>query len=114
MIEEPTAVTVSMQRTNDSDVKYLESENEYSFHNCPKRSCLPGILAWLKAKYPVVFSQCWHAYDVSLLIPSKKRWMVPAKAGDYQQAVHLERRGLVCACARTQNKPQYGCFVPRR
>ena len=29
----PTAVMVSMQRTNGSDVMYLESENAYSFHN---------------------------------------------------------------------------------
>ena len=55
MIEGRTAVTVSMRRTKDSEVKYLESENEYSFHNCPNRSCLPGILAWLKAKYPIIF-----------------------------------------------------------
>ena len=40
-----TAVTVSMHSTKGSDVKYLESDQEYSFHICPKRSCLPGILA---------------------------------------------------------------------
>ena len=39
-----TAVTVSIQRTNGSDVMYRESENAYSFHNCPKTSCLPGML----------------------------------------------------------------------
>ncbi len=49
-----TAVTVSMHKTKDSEVKYLESENEYSFHSCPNRSCLPGRFAWLKAKYPIV------------------------------------------------------------
>lgn len=54
MMEERTAVTVSMHKTKDSEVKYLESENEYSFHNCPNRSCLPGMFAWLKAKYPIV------------------------------------------------------------
>ena len=53
---ERTAVTVSIHRTNDSEVRYLESEKEYSFHNCPNRSCLPGMLAWLKAKYPVLSS----------------------------------------------------------
>ena len=42
-----------MHKTNDSEVKYLESENEYSFHSCPNRSCLPGMFAWLKAKYPI-------------------------------------------------------------
>ena len=47
-----TAVTVSMHKTNGSEVKYLESEKEYSFHSCPNRSCLPGMFAWLKAKYP--------------------------------------------------------------
>ncbi len=40
-----TAVTVSMHSTNGSDVMYLESENEYSFHNWPNRSCLPGMVA---------------------------------------------------------------------
>lgn len=50
MTEERTAVTVSMHKTNASEVKYLESEKEYSFHNCPNRSCLPGMVAWLKAK----------------------------------------------------------------
>ena len=49
---ERTAVTVSIHKTNGSEVRYLESENEYSFHNCPKKSCFPGMLAWLKAKYP--------------------------------------------------------------
>ena len=51
---EHTAVTVSIHKTNDSEVRYLESENEYSFHNCPNRSCLPGMFAWLYAKYPVL------------------------------------------------------------
>ena len=60
MVKERTAVTVSMHKTNASEVKYLESENEYSFHNCPNKSCLPGMFAWLKAKYPVVFHQRWH------------------------------------------------------
>lgn len=50
--QELTAVTVSIHRTNDSEVRYLESEKEYSFHNCPNRSCLLGMFAWLKAKYP--------------------------------------------------------------
>ena len=40
-----TAVIVSMHRTNGSEFIYLESENAYSFHSCPKRSCLPGMLA---------------------------------------------------------------------
>src|SRR5687767_7489703 len=34
-----TAVMVSMQSTNASWVKYRESDSEYSFHSCPKRSC---------------------------------------------------------------------------
>jgi hypothetical protein len=38
-----TAVTVSMQRTKGSEVRYLESESAYSFHNCPKRSCAGPI-----------------------------------------------------------------------
>lgn len=63
-----TAVTVSIQRTKGSDVKYLESDQAYSardlrisivcsrkgdpaiylpFHNCPKKSCCPAILVWL-------------------------------------------------------------------
>jgi hypothetical protein len=48
-----TAVTVSMQRTKGSEVKYLESESAYSFHNCPKRSCAGPIWKWLREKYPV-------------------------------------------------------------
>lgn len=34
----PTAVTVSIHRTNGSEVRYLESELAYSFHICPKMS----------------------------------------------------------------------------
>lgn len=33
-----TAVIVSIHKTKGSCVKYLESEYEYSFHNCAKRS----------------------------------------------------------------------------
>lgn len=36
--EGPTAVTVSIHRTNGSEVRYLESELAYSFHICPKMS----------------------------------------------------------------------------
>lgn len=56
-----TAVIVSMHRTKGSDVRYLESAREYSFHSCPNRSCAGAIRVWLKAKYP-----------------SKKKWIVPA------------------------------------
>lgn len=38
-----TAVTVSIQSTNGSLVKYLLSLNAYSFHNCPNKSCAPPI-----------------------------------------------------------------------
>jgi hypothetical protein len=48
-----TAVTVSMQRTKGSEVKYLESESAYSFHSCPKRSCAGPIWKWFREKYPV-------------------------------------------------------------
>jgi len=48
-----TAVTVSMQSTNGSLVRYLESENAYSFQSCPKRSCAGPIWKWLREKYPV-------------------------------------------------------------
>ena len=40
-----TAVIVSMHNTNGSEFMYLESENAYSFHSWPNRSCLPGMLA---------------------------------------------------------------------
>ena len=40
-----TAVTVSIHNTNGSEVRYLESESEYSFHICPNRSCMAGMLA---------------------------------------------------------------------
>lgn len=33
-----TAVTVSMQSTKGSEVKYRESESAYSFHSWPNRS----------------------------------------------------------------------------
>ena len=39
-----TAVTVSMQSTKASWVRYRESLSEYSFHSCPKRSCMPPML----------------------------------------------------------------------
>lgn len=38
-----TAVTVSMHSTNAFCVWYLESDNEYSFHNCPNKSCMLPI-----------------------------------------------------------------------
>lgn len=50
MIEERTAVMVSMQSTNASCVRYRESESEYSFHSCPNKSCIPPIRRKLKAK----------------------------------------------------------------
>lgn len=40
---EVTAVTVSMQRTKGSEVRYLLSERAYSFQSCPKRSCAGPI-----------------------------------------------------------------------
>ena len=45
-----TAVEVSMQSTNASEVMYLESEYAYSFHIWPNGSCIAGMVAWLKAK----------------------------------------------------------------
>jgi hypothetical protein len=47
-----TAVTVSMHSTNASEVRYLESDMAYSFHNSPKRSCLDAMRIWLREKYP--------------------------------------------------------------
>ena len=92
MIEKRTAVTVSMHKTNGSEVRYLESEKEYSFHSWPNRSCLPGMFAWLKAKYPIVllsvgtraifccsyprrkdgWSQLWHQSISKLLFQSAR------------------------------------------
>lgn len=49
-----TAVTVSIHTTNESAVRYLESDREYSFHIC---AMIVGRLArsskW-RAKYPVL------------------------------------------------------------
>jgi len=45
-----TAVSVSMQRMNGSEVRYLESESAYSFHNCENRACDFGMVAWLITK----------------------------------------------------------------
>ena len=56
-----TAVMVSMQSTNGSEVRYLESEKAYSFHSWPNRSCFGPIDLWLTEKYP-----------------SKNKWMHPA------------------------------------
>ena len=69
---EPTAVTVSIHRTNGSEVRYLESENEYSFHNCPNRSCLPGMFAWLKAKYPVFLLSVGNASNTLISLTLKE------------------------------------------
>jgi hypothetical protein len=49
-IEVPTAVTASIHTRNASDLRYLESEREYSFHSSPKRSLLPAIVAWWRTK----------------------------------------------------------------
>lgn len=38
-----TAVIVSIHRTKGSENRYLESESEYSFHSCPKKSCIPAM-----------------------------------------------------------------------
>lgn len=56
-----TAVTPSIQNRNASEVRYRESEREYSFHSCEKRDCSPARVLWLTTKWP-----------------SKKRWMHPA------------------------------------
>ena len=111
---EPTAVTVSIHKTNGSEVRYLESENEYSFHNCPNRSCLPGMFAWLKAKYPILLLSIGNVLNGLISLPSKKRWMVPAKAPECQQPTLHELRGFVCDRARTENEPQYCCLFPGR
>ena len=50
-----------MQTTNASEVKYRESDREYSFHNWPNNSCEPARVLWLSTKYP-----------------SKNIWMKPA------------------------------------
>ena len=112
MIEERTAVTVSMHRTNDSEVKYLESEKEYSFHSCPNRSCLPGMLAWLKAKYPVVFlsggtRMFWYSH------PRRKDGWSQLPWWKISKLLFQSALGACRVCARTQNEPKYGCFVPR-
>ncbi len=39
-----TAVRLSMQSINGSEVTYLESDNEYSFHSCAKRLWDAGML----------------------------------------------------------------------
>lgn len=54
-------MTVSIQTTNGSEVRYLESESAYSFHSCPNRSCAGAMALWFTEKYP-----------------SKKKWIVPA------------------------------------
>ena len=56
-----TAVIASMATRNESEVKYRESEREYSFHSWPKSSWEPARETWLTTKYA-----------------SKKRWTNPA------------------------------------
>lgn len=56
-----TTVMVSIHRTIGSEVKYRESDSEYSFHNCPNKSWAGAICVWLMTKYP-----------------SKKQWRDPA------------------------------------
>ncbi len=88
--ESLTAVTVSMQSTNGSEVKYRESESEYSFHNCPKRSCAPPMRVWLIEKYPAT---------VKLLIrKGGTRWVVP----------NLRRIGGWCPLPNSQHQPPRG------
>ena len=113
-MEERTAVTVSMHKTNDSEVRYLESEKEYSFHNCPNRSCLPGIFAWLKAKYPVGFLSFGTRRMICWFYPRRKDGWSQLTQQSISKLLFQCARGFVSACARTQNKPQYCCFVPRR
>jgi hypothetical protein len=48
--EKLTAVTVSMQSTNGSEVRYRESEKAYSFHSCPNRSWAGPIRVWFREK----------------------------------------------------------------
>ena len=45
-----TAVAVSMHNTKGSEVRYLESERAYSFHNWPKNSCEDAMRVWFKEK----------------------------------------------------------------
>ena len=45
-----TAVSVSMQRTKGSRVKYRESASAYSFHSCAKRVCMPASSLLLYAR----------------------------------------------------------------
>ncbi len=76
--EDLTAVTVSMHRTKGSEVRYRESESEYSFHSCPKRSCAPPMRVWLRAKYPAT---------IKLLAPTNKGTLA---------ASHLRRKDGWC------------------
>ena len=93
MIGERTAVTVSIHKTNDSEVKYLESENEYSFHNCPNRSCLPGMFAWLKAKYPV--------FSFSVGTRTMPRFSHPQRKDGWSQLRHQSISELLFTSAQS-------------
>lgn len=58
-----TAVTASMDTKNTSEVKYRESEREYSFHSWENKLWPPASVLWLRTKWA-----------------SKKRWINPAAA----------------------------------
>jgi hypothetical protein len=60
-VDAHTAVTASIEIKNASEVKYRESESEYSFHSWEKRAWPPARVRWLMTKWA-----------------SKNRWMNPA------------------------------------
>jgi hypothetical protein len=62
-----TAVTVSMQRTKGSEVRYLESLKAYSFQSWPRMSCAGPIWKWLREKYPIPFISIFHFFSPSYL-----------------------------------------------
>lgn len=45
-----TTVMVSTETIKGSEVRYRESEREYSFHSCAKRVCWPANEEWLSTK----------------------------------------------------------------
>lgn len=56
-----TAVIASIETRNESEVRYRESDSEYSFQSWPNSSWDPARDLWWTTKYA-----------------SKKRWMNPA------------------------------------
>lgn len=75
-----------------SEVKYLESDKEYSFHSWAKRSFEAARLAWFTTKYPVYSGQCVNKFLGSISV-TRQAWVYTFKEA-------VERAAFTLALAR--------------